>query len=155
MKTGAISGYKKLFMENSMKKQFIALTVLALSMSVAQAKPLYCPFTETFYIDAVAGVKLLSLTPDPQDPHQNLSGTPLDETSFTIAQDSCETVYGGSLIARVGYNDAEYCDLTIQDGPYQWSPTVPQVYCSGGHFLYTGMDGSAHKYHLHFNNQLK
>jgi len=122
-----------------MKKKLISITIAIGLTSFVQANTLYCPFNDNFQIAAPPSVKLRDININPQDPHQNLSWFINSDTNFSLKQDDCRTIYGGSMIVKVGYNDQEFCNLIITDGPYEHA-SVSAAVCTTDRLVYDSID---------------
>lgn len=130
------------------KKLMVFSSLIACSLVAGQvsAKPMICPFTDYFTIDAPYDDIVRDLSAD-----GNINVSLSSDTAFTTSCKSIWSTGSGNAYLVVG-SSAHVCHLTILDGPYENNPTVTNVTCTDG-LQYAGMDHSkgSYNYTLKFN----
>lgn len=130
-----------------MKKIFVCLFIY-LCISSTYAKTLSCPFTDSFYLQAEANNKILTLTTK-----DNVHAVQVSAAQFNVSCASNQNGGSGDIFVTIGSDNNNQCALTIHDGPFEQNPLVNAVQCKGK-LQYNGMDHNVweYKYILKFSN---
>ncbi len=118
-----------------MKKAFLISSLLACGMlTAAHAQPQICPFQDQFIIMAPTGNLIKRLNSD-----GNVYANITDATHFSIFCKDRTNRNPGHAYVTVGTDPANYCNLSILDGPFEMNPSVVSINC-GGSLHYAGID---------------
>lgn len=116
------------------------MTLLALPLA-AQAQTLTCPFTDYFAISSPNNAQIVGQP----IATGNLSYAALSNAFFSLSCGNNSSSESGNLAISIGKDENNKCDLTIHDGPYEWNPSVTDIYCIGT-AQYMGMDHKTGSY---------